>query len=258
MLKKLSCLLFYRKKLTALTLLFLFFFNYSISQNTRVVYKNVFDDQEAIEQNLKENKDNLAQYILELISANFKKIINEEFELIFDKKMNIYQKIEKLSSNDIVSNNFDLNNIYYKNIETKEKIFQSQKTGQTTNVQVKFDQYNWDITTEIKTISGYKCFKAATVIKDYDQLNKKEIILKRIAWFTPEIPASFGPEGFDGLPGLVLETSVNEKVRLQATKIEFNYKPDFKIEKPNCNNTISEKEFNEIMGKYLDNILDEN
>lgn len=228
------------------------------AQITRVTYKKDYNDPEASVNYLKENKEKLPQYALDIVKKTLEKMLKEEFELIYDKTKSIYQKIQVLSTNDDNTSGYpsDTDNIYFKDLETKEKIFQSQQTGTTTNVEVDFEQYKWEITTENKLINGYKCFKAKTIIIGFNRVKKEEIILNRIAWFTPEIASSFGPQGFDGLPGLVLETAENDKVYLHATKIEFDCKKE--IEKPKCNKTISHKEFKEIVDGNFQKILDEN
>ncbi len=53
---------------------------------------------------------------------------------------------------------------------------------------------NWQILSEIKTVSGYKCQKATTHYGGRDY----------IAWFTNEIGINDGPYKFSGLPGLII------------------------------------------------------
>lgn len=50
-------------------------------------------------------------------------------------------------------------------------------------------------------IAGYKCLKASTELWGR----------KFIAWFTLEIPVSYGPYKFCGLPGLIIQISDSEK-----------------------------------------------
>jgi GLPGLI family protein len=66
----------------------------------------------------------------------------------------------------------------------------------------------WEITSESKMINGYKCFKA-NFSKTQTMLGK-EYTNKAIAWFCPDIPVSFGPAEFSGLPGLIFQLQANE------------------------------------------------
>lgn len=58
---------------------------------------------------------------------------------------------------------------------------------------------DWKITKETKKIGDYDCYKATKKVL----LNNRLPIMVS-AWFTPEIPFSFGPKGYGGLPGLIL------------------------------------------------------
>ena len=77
------------------------------------------------------------------------------------------------------------------------------------NILIKDSIFNqWEITAETKMINGYKCFKA-NFSKTQTMLGK-EYTNKAIAWFCPEIPVSFGPAEFSGLPGLIFQLQANE------------------------------------------------
>ncbi|MEH6406571.1 MAG: GLPGLI family protein [Leeuwenhoekiella sp.] len=100
----------------------------------------------------------------------------------------------------------------------------------TVNLKSKID---WLLTQERKSIQGYVCYKASG-IRLYGR-NKGQSV---VVWYTPEVPVSFGPKEYYGLPGLILE--VDEKdVSLTAVKIEPT-KP-ITIEIPN-KRILSEKE----------------
>lgn len=90
----------------------------------------------------------------------------------------------------------------YQNNSTKEsRSFNDNK--RTGIVIVNNEQkYDWSLLNETKIIDNYKCYKATTALyyngKTYNDL-------RITAWYTPEIPVSFGPIGYGGLPGLILE-----------------------------------------------------
>ena len=84
------------------------------------------------------------------------------------------------------------------------------------------NELNWEITDETKSILGYTCYKAVGYKEQYDPGRKKLLTFSPVAWFAPELNMPFGPNGIDGLPGLVLEGSMNGKLFLYADKIEIN------------------------------------
>lgn len=71
---------------------------------------------------------------------------------------------------------------------------------------------NWTLLKESKTIDGYKCFKATCVKtwRSQPELNGNKLNYTIIAWYCPKITSSFGPKGFGGLPGLILELQDNK------------------------------------------------
>lgn len=81
---------------------------------------------------------------------------------------------------------------------------------------------NWKITEETKIINGYLCIKATT------QENPNNDFLS-IAWFCPKIPVGYGPLGFNGLPGLILEFS-NYVNTFYVKSISLNLPNDPKID----------------------------
>jgi len=102
----------------------------------------------------------------------------------------------------------------------------------------------WTITKETKIIGKYKAIKAT---KDRLLDNKKTI--KIIAWFSPEIPNNYGPIGYYGLPGLILEIQEKDFI-IYATKVRFNKKP-LKIDKPSKGDYMYRKEYDAYIDKAV-------
>lgn len=76
---------------------------------------------------------------------------------------------------------------------------------------------SWTITNETKIIDNYLCYKAEFTkkYKGYNGEKSKKII----AWFAPSLPFHFGPNSYNGLPGLVLELiETGEKVKTYFIK----------------------------------------
>lgn len=107
---------------------------------------------------------------------------------------------------------------------------------------------NWKIIKETKKIGEYKCYKAVTEIIVNNSVRKQLIT----AWFTPEIPIAFGPLGYDGLPGLILELEIHKKV-YYVKKIMMNPIEEIKIEKPTKGIYVTEKEFQEKTSSTMQN-----
>ncbi|MCB4798054.1 GLPGLI family protein [Neotamlana laminarinivorans] len=123
--------------------------------------------------------------------------------------------------------------IYYNN--TIENINASDVSGEY--IRVIQEKQEWQLVNETKQIGKYTCFKAI-------QTNSNRSKVKPIAWYTLDIPLPFGPKGFNGLPGLILE--IEEKVYVfKATKIELNSTDFEPIEQPTKGKKITYAEWRE-------------
>ena len=80
----------------------------------------------------------------------------------------------------------------------------------------------WTLTKETKKIGQLfmlqSNFSLFTIIQDGMKDNPQ---LNVIAWFTPQIPVSFGPNGYHGLPGLILELQTHITT-IYVKKIDLN------------------------------------
>jgi len=94
-----------------------------------------------------------------------------------------------------------------KNKKVEQKEFMTRKFIIESDISMG----TWKLTGNQKTILGFPCQEAV----------REDSVKKSIAWFTPAIPVSIGPSGFEGLPGLVLEVNVNNgEYTLNASKVE--------------------------------------
>jgi GLPGLI family protein len=94
---------------------------------------------------------------------------------------------------------------------TKNLRLQSENyAGRLFLIEHKWVEYNWEITGEVAIIADLPCRKA--VGKD-----AKGRVVE--AWFTDRIPFSAGPDGFHGLPGLILKISKPGFFTIEAQKI---------------------------------------
>ena len=165
-----------------------------------------------------------------------------ECELKFNNKKGMFKQVVKMEV-DINPISYKLASVlvrgnFYKSIEDSTKTLNKEFSGKTYNISLPFDESHWIITKDTKRINDYLCYKAMM----YSGSKKK---IETIAWFTPEVPVPFGPNGIDGLPGLVLETEVNGLV-FYATRVRED-KTNGDIEKPMANEEISEEEFLEMV-----------
>jgi GLPGLI family protein len=135
---------------------------------------------------------------------------------------------------------------FYMNLKTKEAIRSVELSGEIFNIVSNLDSIKWQLTSESKLIGNYKCYKALTtkVVENNKGIFKHPVE----AWYAPEIPFGFGPVGFGGLPGLIIEIQY-QNVRFYASTIELNTKKGTKIVKPAKGKEVTKDEYNEISKK---------
>lgn len=222
-----------------------------------------------------------------MIEERMKKMFEKTFILNFDKSASIYKEEERLDAPGqgqggmrMMSSFMGGGGTHYKNV--KEKIYKVDKEfmGKEFLVKDSLTTYNWQMSGETRVIGGYNCFKATAVIpasktdfrnfrpkRNDDKKDEKpkeeakktsfldEIDLPKeitiTAWYTPEIPVSQGPEGYWGLPGLILEVN-DGKTTILCSKVVLNPKDKADIKAPTTGKEVSQKEYDETVIKKME------
>lgn len=133
--------------------------------------------------------------------------------------------------------NKDSNIIYYKEF--------IKDVDSTYFIYDSLPDLNWKLIPETDTISGYVCKKAKVKFRGSNLT----------AYYSTEIPISFGPWKFDGLPGLILKISSDEdkEILWQATRVIYPYKKEIEFDFEKDKYTMSLKQFKiKEFGVYQD------
>ncbi len=182
---------------------------------------------------------------------------------------------------------------YYKNVKEKAYSVDKEFMGKEFLVKDSLTTYKWNMESESRVIGGYTCYKATTVIpasktdfrnfrpkkeedkkaEDKKDLAKGEEVKEKktsfmdeidlpkeitiTAWYTPEIPVSQGPEAYWGLPGLILEVN-DGKTTILCSKVVMNVKEKAEIKEPNKGKEVSQKEYDEIVTKKMEEMREMN
>ena len=147
------------------------------------------------------------------------------------------------------------NGIHYYDKKNNLIIFETEMTGKKYFIKSDTNKYNWRITTESKTINDFLCYRATAII-EYDDFRGKEKH-EIEAWFCPEIPFSYGPDIYYGLPGLIFEANyVNSKVKFYLKSI-VKLDSQIPLAFPH-DNAITEEEFTTIFNSEMKKLTEEN
>lgn len=167
-----------------------------------------------------------------------------DFKLTFSSKESYYELDELLDdgiNSKIAGIFFGASKKYYTNINTNELILQSLAYGDLYLVSL--EKPNWVLKKENKKIGKYTCYKAIT---EYTVVNSKGSFIKKVtAWYTLQIKGSFGPRGYFGLPGTILELQ-DDKISISATEVNLLSKKKNEIKKPTKGKKISKKEYDNL------------
>ncbi|UUV20986.1 GLPGLI family protein [Paenimyroides aestuarii] len=108
-------------------------------------------------------------------------------------------------------------NFFYRiNTQPQTVMFNEIYKGQNAWIKDEFEKIEWKITTKTKNIANLKCYKAIA--------NFRGNVWN--AWFSYDLPGSFGPWKLSGLPGTILQASTsNKKIQFIANKISYSNEP---------------------------------
>ncbi len=204
-----------------------------------------------------EAKSEDEKQIYDAVKSALKKLGEKKFELIFTKSESIFKEIVELENPGLDQNSDNLiitipqNVDKYINLKDKISLEQSDIFDKEFTISESLTPFNWKLLEEIKKIGEYTCHKAEVIIPvsdaertEYEEYLKREAKKSQLfkmeepkpqtitAWYTPEIPVSFGPENYWGLPGLILELDEKNSITL-CSKVTLSNKAKEKIKAPN-------------------------
>ncbi|MFY8187946.1 MAG: GLPGLI family protein [Flavobacterium sp.] len=236
-----------------LSILFLFFTISFFAQKKNVVvtYKVAYHEDELMSDGMKDLPSSLMHIktTYEYALSNADRYV---FSLHIADKKSIFMFDQKKSNTDSFADNtfvltlcgylgfvYNANDSIYKNLPyLGNKVY--KKTPQITN---------WTLHQESKYIGKHLCFKA-TNTKVVDNGNGKVFNHPVVAWYCPEIPMQFGPNGYGNLPGLIIELQVRNVV-YGVSHIDFNPVSIFDFSEFD-----KIKVYNELQIKEIENEMD--
>ncbi len=229
----------------------------------------------------------ISEEMKKMIATQMKSALEKTYILTFNKDESIYKEQEKLDNNpmmggiQIMTGSF-MPGPQYKDLKTGQMVEEKEFFGKEFLITDSIPKLDWKLGKESKQIGEYVVFKA-TAIKKVDSLDlqmarpKKQDdkekdetdttdqdpmdlieIPKEIevtAWYTPQIPVSNGPGEYGGLPGLIMELSVN-RTTILCSKIVLNAKKADKIEQPKKGKKVSREEYTKIITEKMQEMQD--
>lgn len=196
----------------------------------------------------------------DMIQEMLKKQFEKVYELHFNKTASLYFEQEKLETPapkmtgniQIMIGGGGSDNKLYKDTKAGSYVDKRDMMGKLFLIEDSLEKLEWKLEKETKKIGNYTCFKAIAEEEYEDRDFKTDSITlktrKIIAWYTPEIPVSHGPEKLYGLPGLILEVA-KDKHMLLCTKIVLNPSDAVVVKRPTKGKKVNQKKYDAIADK---------
>jgi GLPGLI family protein len=195
-----------------------------------------------------------------------------KLEVLFGNNQMLRRALEDNTMNDFPPNEGGVqirafgmgdDDITWLNFAEGRKVEQKEFATKQYLVTDSIRKLSWKLTGETKNILGYACQQAVTtrlskrsmINMDNGVMTKKEVpdTSQVIAWFTPAIPVSAGPDYEGQLPGLILQVDINGNTTYKA--IELSQKADVAaIKEPKKGKKVTAAEFNNERDKAMEDM----
>lgn len=168
-------------------------------------------------------------------------------ELFFNQEGSLFKNTNKDQSEDAVNESAggatvviriqEPDDMVYADLKNKKNLEQRDFMSRIFLIETDTDTARWKLTGNQKVILGYPCMEAEL----------ENATRKIVAWFAPSIPVSTGPDGFAGLPGLILGLDLeNGKSTYQAVSVEMREVKKDELTRPKEGKKITLAEFEKI------------
>ncbi|MGB5941746.1 MAG: GLPGLI family protein [Leeuwenhoekiella sp.] len=203
------------------------------------------------------------------MEEQLKKQFEKTHTLNFNRTESLYTEDEKLAAPSAPTGGMQIKisesqDILYKNTSQKRYVRKEDVMGKIFLVKDSLEMPHWKMQKETKNIGQYTCYKAIWTKSEKhstmdDGLELVDTLITReiVAWYTPQIPVSNGPEDYWGLPGLILEIQ-NGKQSILCSEIVLNPKEAITIEAPDRGKEVNEANFKEIQDDKMKEWIERN
>ncbi len=174
-----------------------------------------------------------------------KKYVSTFWDYSFNGTSSSYkaQKKENTNDNMFIFSSGQNTSEMYTDLSKNSRIIKKSIMGEDYILPDTIPHLDWKIMHDIRKIAGYDCRKAIAVINDSVYV---------VAFYTDEILLKGGPEGFTGLPGMILGLAIPRyNTTWFATKVEAVNVPVYEIAQPSKGKRAdNEKDFKKLIDLY--------
>ncbi|WP_165823976.1 GLPGLI family protein [Pseudochryseolinea flava] len=133
---------------------------------------------------------------------------------------------------------------YYFNQSQSKRVVLQDFMGKKILIEDSVKIIPWKLSNDTKVVLGYTCNKATY----FNEETKQNVV----AWYTDKIHLFVGPEGYNSLPGTVLQLDVNDGERIvTAKKIDLRALKKGEMKIPSGGQRMTEKEFRALAEEQM-------
>ena len=204
------------------------------SQTTgKISYEDILDMHHSLPPEKEELKDMIPQFS------------TSKWELTFTDKESLWQPFKEKELTGTSANQSGQfmrfgreNRVLYKNFPEDEMTDSRDFMQKQFLIKGFITPRQWKIGKKQKQILGYNCMEASCRVDSATLVT---------AWFTPQLSISNGPADYQGLPGMILQISINDGERtITATEINLKDADVSVIVEPTKGKEITSDEFEKI------------
>lgn len=193
----------------------------------------------------------------EMIKKRMASALQKEFTLTFNKQASLFSEVEKLEEEGGgrmragMSMMSGTGGLVYKNITEGKLLEQIEFFGKQFLIDDQLENFGWQLGKETKMVGSYTCYKATCKRQVVNRVMKRSedggsttdtAFVDVVAWYTPQIPVSQGPDIYHGLPGFIMEVNFKKTVIL-CTKIVLNKDKEVTIDAPKKGEVVTRDEY---------------
>lgn len=199
---------------------------FSITANAQITFitsaKITFEKKVNLQRQMADNK-----WLSDDAKDKMAKYVTSNWEYNFNETTSSYKaqkKDTKMSDNMFVFSSGEQTAELYSDLGKNARIIKKSIRGEDYILKDTIPHVDWKMVNDVRKIAGYECRKAVGVINDTVYV---------VAFYTEEILLKGGPEGFTGLPGMILGLAIPRyNTTWFATKVEAINVPTLAIQSP--------------------------
>lgn len=175
-----------------------------------------------------------------------------EFQLNFTPKVSLYKELAPATDDAAAAEGGGMRFMMrrftppvYKDLANNRQVEENDLFGKQFLIDDVIVTRAWKVTGQQKKVLDYPCISATYT----DSLMGRPRLVT--AWFAPTIPVALGPQGYGGLPGMILELDFDGRSNISAAEVKFQTVDPASIKVPEKGKKVTRAEYTKIRDEKM-------